>query len=65
MSIDIHSSCLTSKAFVASFKIYHGRTPNGEKCHYCQEWDYLPIDSACKEFEACLCFSTEVENEPK
>ena len=25
----------------------------GEKRHYCFEWDFLPIDETCSEFECC------------
>lgn len=27
----------------------------GEKKHYCPEWDGLPIDETCPEFEFCDC----------
>jgi hypothetical protein len=35
---------------------YWGRTLTGKKGHWCPEWDYLPIDDTCQEFEHCLCF---------
>lgn len=28
----------------------------GKYKHYCCEWDLLPIDETCEEFEACLCY---------
>jgi len=28
----------------------------GEKKHYCWDWDGLPIDETCKEFECCTCY---------
>lgn len=35
----------------------------GKKKHYCIEWDFLPIDETCAEFDCCTCvFSEEVEN---
>jgi hypothetical protein len=27
----------------------------GEDGHWCPEWDYLPIDETCKEYECCGC----------
>lgn len=27
----------------------------GKMCHYCPDWDYLPIDETCMEYEACNC----------
>ena len=35
----------------------HGRTLTGKYAHCCVEWDDMPIDETCKEFEACLCFN--------
>ena len=34
---------------------WHDRLLTGEKCHYCPDWDYLPIDETCEEIEACTC----------
>lgn len=35
---------------------YHGRVLEGDKAHWCPEWDYLPIDSSCEmEMESCSC----------
>jgi hypothetical protein len=35
---------------------FYGRVLDGEKRHYCPEWDYMPIDDTCEmEMEACLC----------
>lgn len=34
---------------------WHGKTLTGKKCHYCPDWDYLPIDETCMEIEACTC----------
>jgi hypothetical protein len=31
----------------------------GEKGHWCWDWDELPIDETCKEFEFCHCFNVE------
>jgi len=34
---------------------WHGRYLTGNYQHYCPDWDYLPIDDTCMEFEACTC----------
>ena len=34
---------------------WRGRILTGEKRHWCPDWDYLPIDETCDEFEACTC----------
>ena len=34
---------------------YWGRFLEGEKRHYCPDFDYLPIDETCKEFNTCTC----------
>jgi hypothetical protein len=31
----------------------------GEDGHWCYEWDELPIDETCKEYEYCTCFTAE------
>lgn len=34
---------------------YWGRVLTGVDAHWCPEWDDLPIDETCDEFQACLC----------
>ena len=34
---------------------YYGKILTGNYKHYCVEWDFLPIDETCPEFEACNC----------
>ena len=34
---------------------FHGRVLKGEKKHFCPDFDYLPIDETCWEFEYCVC----------
>ena len=34
---------------------WHGHNLTGNHQHYCPDWDYLPIDDTCMEFEACSC----------
>jgi hypothetical protein len=38
---------------------YHGRVLVGRYPHYCAEWDELPIDETCPEFESCICHIRE------
>ena len=40
-----------------------GRELTGEFGHYCDEWDELPIDETCREFDVCTCDFVEVELE--
>ncbi len=34
---------------------WHNRLLEGEKQHYCPEWDFMPIDETCDEFQICTC----------
>ena len=34
---------------------WHGRNLTGKYVHYCSDWDYLPIDDTCVEFQSCTC----------
>jgi hypothetical protein len=34
---------------------WHGRELSGQHSHYCEDFDYMPIDETCKEFAACRC----------
>lgn len=34
---------------------HHGKVLTGKYAHWCPEFDYLPIDESCFEFEYCLC----------
>jgi len=40
-------------------EFHHGRILSGEHAHYCADWDWMPIDETCPEFEACLCYPNE------
>lgn len=33
----------------------YGRVLTGEHGHWCPDWDFMPIDETCREFEACTC----------
>lgn len=41
---------------------FHGEVLQGEFSHYCEEWDSLPIDETCQEFEACTCQFKDWDN---
>ena len=41
--------------WIADCRRFWGRVLKGPHAHWCPEWDYLPIDSNCEEFEACTC----------
>ena len=34
---------------------FHGKVLTGKYKHYCQDFDYLPIDETCSEYQYCLC----------
>lgn len=35
---------------------YYGRVLTGKFAHWCWDWDQLPIDETCREFEVCCCY---------
>ena len=41
---------------------YHGQVLTGRYKHWCADWDDLPIDDTCPEFECCTC--PKDSNEP-
>ena len=36
-------------------------TLTGKYRHFCWDWDFLPIDETCPEFDACVCYPREKE----
>lgn len=34
----------------------------GNKCHYCPEYDFLPVDETCAEFDCCTCIFKDKES---
>ena len=34
---------------------FYGKILEGKYKHYCQDFDYLPIDETCFEYQFCLC----------
>jgi len=41
---------------------WHDKALTGDFGHYCPDWDYLPIDETCMEYQACTC-NKEKKNE--
>ena len=33
----------------------YGKILEGKHKHYCPEFDYLPIDETCTEYQFCMC----------
>ena len=42
---------------------YWGRVLDGPDAHWCYDWDELPIDATCKEYEFCTCVDKVEENQ--
>ena len=42
---------------------FWGKVLTGKYRHYCDEFDGLPIDETCFEFQFCLCFNDEEKND--
>lgn len=45
-----------SDEWIEDCKKWYGRVLTGRFAHWCYDWDGLPIDETCKEFEVCCCF---------
>jgi len=39
---------------------WQGEVLTGKYAHWCPEWDELPIDETCSEFESCTCYSADL-----
>lgn len=35
--------------------LFWGKVLTGGDAHWCHDWDGLPIDNTCKEYEFCHC----------
>lgn len=44
-----------SQEWVEDCMEWWGRVLTGEKAHWCFDWDDLPIDETCEEYEFCNC----------
>ena len=38
-----------------------GHPLTGKYRHFCNDWDDLPIDETCPEFDGCTCWGTRRE----
>lgn len=38
---------------------WHSRLLTGTYAHWCWDWDFMPIDETCPEFESCTCYIVE------
>lgn len=38
---------------------YYGRILKGADCHWCYDFDDLPIDATCWEYSVCTCKKTK------
>lgn len=43
------------EAWEIACKHWRGRLLTGTMAHYCEDWDGLPVDETCGEFECCTC----------
>lgn len=34
---------------------YHGKILTGKYKHFCPDWDDMPIDDTCFEYQFCTC----------
>lgn len=34
---------------------HYGEVLQGKFCHYCDDWDSMPLDETCMEFSVCTC----------
>ena len=55
--IDINRTDIEREWFRLDFEGWHRRQPSGDESawHWCPDWDMLPLDAACPEFECCTC----------
>ena len=42
---------------------HHGKVLTGKYAHWCPEFDFLPIDETCFEFEYCTCDKGDFDND--
>ncbi len=45
----------TMTQFEADCLHWHGKLLTGKRAHWCHDWDGLPIDETCEEWDACTC----------
>lgn len=44
-----------SQEWIDDCLFYYGEVLDGEDCHWCHDFDGLPIDADCAEYEFCNC----------
>lgn len=45
----------SKESWEADCLYWWGRVLDGEDCHWCRDWDDLPIDNTCEEYQNCTC----------
>lgn len=53
---------LESRDWIEDCEHHHGKVLTGKYAHWCPDFDYLPIDETCFQFEYCNC-EWEKDNE--
>lgn len=46
---------MSSKEFNKEARKTHGRDLHGPDRHWCHDWDSMPIDATCSEYDCCSC----------
>lgn len=41
--------------FAEDCMLWRGRILTGDDAHFCWDWDGLPVDETCPEYETCQC----------
>ena len=52
---------MSTKEWIEDCIRWRGKVLTGKYCHWCYEWDGLPVDETCREFGCCNCFYDEPE----
>jgi hypothetical protein len=52
-----------TQEFIDDYIRWHGKLDEGqvigEHWHWCYDWDLLPIDEHCVEYNSCCCYRPE------
>lgn len=46
---------LYTTEWVGECKTWRGKVLWGKYAHFCFDWDDLPVDETCPEYEGCTC----------
>ena len=41
---------------------WRGKILTGKHAHYCYDWDFLPVDETCPEYECCHCITATAQH---